>query len=190
VPAIPPFDTLASDGVVTLRAWREDDVPAIVEACRDPEVIYWTRVPDPYDESDAHEYIAQAEKTREEGSAISTAICDADSGDYLGSIDLRLARDGRGDIGYFVAAHARRRGVATRAVKLLADYGFRKLGLGRIEIVTHPENAVSQRVAEGAGFTREAVLHGYISLRDDSRSDAVMFSRVAATERPRSRSRS
>ena len=70
MPPIPAFDVLASDGVVTLRAWRDDDVAAIVDACRDPEVIRWTRVPDPYDESDAHEYIAQTEKSREEGTAV------------------------------------------------------------------------------------------------------------------------
>jgi len=45
-----------TDGVVTLRSHRPDDVPRMVEQCRDPESIAWTMVPTPYDERDAEEY--------------------------------------------------------------------------------------------------------------------------------------
>ena len=171
------FDTLATDGVVALRSWRDEDAPAIVEACRDPDVIRWTRVPDPYGISDARQFLEQARRTQHAGMTISAAIADAGTAEYLGSIDLRGARDGRADIGYIVAPGARGRGVATRAVKLLADYGFGELDLGRIEIVTHPENVASQRVAEKAGFVRESLLRAYILLRD-GRADGVMFARV------------
>jgi RimJ/RimL family protein N-acetyltransferase len=177
---IPPFEQLATDGVVTLRAFRDDDVPAIVEACRDPEVVRWTRVPDPYDEQDAREFLAHVAAQREAGAAVGVAIAAADDDAYLGSVDLRIAHtdSGRGDIGYLVAPWARRRGTAVRAVRLLGAYGFERLGLGRIEIVVHPDNEVSQRVAERAGFEREAVLRAYIGMRD-GRHDAVMFSRLA-----------
>src|SRR4051794_5424293 len=119
--AIPPFEELATDGVVTLRAFREDDVPAIVETCRDPEVVRWTRVPDPYDESDAREFLAQTESSRQRGTELGAAIAEAETGEYLGSVAVRIdERDGgRGDIGYFVAPWARRRRVAVRAVLLL-----------------------------------------------------------------------
>jgi RimJ/RimL family protein N-acetyltransferase len=180
MPALPQFEELATDGVVTLRAFREDDLRAIVEACRDPEVVRWTRVPDPYGESDAREFLAQTETSRRRGTELGAAIADAESGEYLGSVAVRVdERDGgRGDIGYLVAPWARRRGVAVRAVRLLTDHAFRELGLGRIEITVHPDNTASQRVAERAGYTREAVLRSYITMRD-GRHDAVMFSRLA-----------
>jgi RimJ/RimL family protein N-acetyltransferase len=175
---IPRFDDLSTDGVVTLRAFRDGDVPAIVEACRDPEVVRWTRVPDPYDADDAREYLALAERNRESGGALGAAIADARSGEYLGSIELRVSeREGRGDIGYFVAPSKRGHGFAARAVRLLAGHAFERLGLGRVEIVVHPDNAASQRVAEQAGFAREAVLRSYIRMRD-GHHDGVMFSRV------------
>jgi RimJ/RimL family protein N-acetyltransferase len=181
VPPIPRFDTLASDGVVKLRAFREDDIPAVVEACRDPEVVRWTRVPEPYDETNAREFLAQSERDREDGKVVPTAIADAETDEYLGSIDLRInARDGRGDIGYFVAPAARRRGVAVRAVRLIADYGFEEVGLARIEIVTHVDNSPSRKVAERAGFKREAVLRSYVVTREGGYADGVMFSRVSA----------
>ena len=39
-----------SDGEVRLRLRADSDVPALVAACRDPEVQRWTRVPEGYDE--------------------------------------------------------------------------------------------------------------------------------------------
>jgi hypothetical protein len=38
VPAIPLPDPPLSDGSVALRPWMLDDVPALVEACADPEI--------------------------------------------------------------------------------------------------------------------------------------------------------
>jgi RimJ/RimL family protein N-acetyltransferase len=51
-----------------------------------------------------------------------------------------------------MVAEARGRGVATRAVRLLSDWAVRELGLTRVEILVHEDNAPSLRVAEKAGF--------------------------------------
>jgi RimJ/RimL family protein N-acetyltransferase len=42
--------------------------------------------------------------------------------------------------------------VATRAVRLLADWARDELGLTRLEILPHKDNEASRRVAEKAGF--------------------------------------
>jgi len=152
-----------------------------VRTCRDPEVVRWTRVPAPYDEGNAREFLAEMEKRREAGTIVNTAIADATTDEYLGSIDLRIDEaNRRGDVGYMVAPWARRRGVAVRAVKLMAVYGFEQLGLGRVEIVVHVDNPASQGVAERAGFEREAVLRAYVAERDGGLADGVMFSRISA----------
>jgi RimJ/RimL family protein N-acetyltransferase len=112
---------------------------------------------------------------------VTAAIAGAETGDYLGAVDLHIVvEDRRGHIGYLVAPWARRRGVAVRAVNLIVAHGFERLGLGRIEIVTHPDNLVSQRVAERAGFEREATLRSYL-LHRNRRNDGVMFSRLSGT---------
>ncbi|MFL5884792.1 MAG: GNAT family N-acetyltransferase [Thermoleophilaceae bacterium] len=172
---------VAGDGVITLRAFRDEDMEPLVRACRDPEVVRWTRVPSPYDESMAREFRAEMEKRRQDGTVVNSAIADASTDDYLGSIDLRIdAPNRRGNIGYLVAPWARRRGVAVRAVRLVTAYGFDTLALGRIEIVTHVDNPASQGVAERAGFEREAVLRAYVAERDGGLADGVVFSRVPA----------
>jgi hypothetical protein len=45
-----------TDGVVTLRAHRPDDVPALLEQAVDPLMVQWTTVPVPASEDSAHAY--------------------------------------------------------------------------------------------------------------------------------------
>ena len=59
---------------------------------------------------------------------------------------------GAGEIGYWVAREARGRGVATRAVRLVAGWATSELGLTTLEIVVHEDNAASNAVARAAGF--------------------------------------
>jgi Acetyltransferase (GNAT) domain len=49
-----------TDGVVALRPRTEDDIPAITEACQDPEIARWTPVPSPYTEDDPREFLRAA----------------------------------------------------------------------------------------------------------------------------------
>ena len=60
----------------------------------------------------------------------------------VGSVALRLRAEPepRGEIGYWVAAAARRAGVGARAVRLLAGHGLEALGLAWIEIAVSPHN--------------------------------------------------
>src|SRR6476619_3999237 len=78
----------------------------------------------------------------------------------LGLISLRIAeRDpGLAAVGYWLRPDARGRGAATIALQLIARWAFNEVGVQRLELTTAPENVASQRVAEGAGFTREGIL--------------------------------
>jgi RimJ/RimL family protein N-acetyltransferase len=151
MPAITP-PTL-TDGVIAVRPPRESDIPAIVVACRDPEIARWTRVPSPYTREDAERFLAIAAAEARAGHGVALAV--ADAGDRLvGTVGvMELDRAGYGEIGYWTAADARGRGVASRAVTLVRDWAHTALGLTRIEILTHRDNRASQRVAERASFT-------------------------------------
>jgi RimJ/RimL family protein N-acetyltransferase len=81
-----------------------------------------------------------------------------------------------GHIGYWVAREARGRGLCTHALRVVCRWAIDELRLGRLELVTDPDNFASQRVAEKAGFQREAVLRAHLLYRDGSRRDSVMFS--------------
>lgn len=151
-------------GPTALRPWRDSDVPAVVAACQDPEIPRWTRVPSPYGESDARAYMLQRYDAIRTGAAAPFAIVQATEDRLLGSISLmRIAWEhARAEVGYWLAREARGEGHATRAVGLICSWGFSALGLERIDLFAATGNRPSRRVAQRAGFTREAVLRSHM----------------------------
>jgi RimJ/RimL family protein N-acetyltransferase len=174
---VPPL----TDGVVALRPWRDDDVPWIVDAVQDPEIPRFTGVPPGQTADGVRRWLARVEPERE----AALAIVEAASGALLGSIGLRRTADDPwiAEAGYWVAREARGRGVATRALRLLADWALPALDLARLQLTTHEENVASQRVAEAAGFRREGLLR---ALREQHgrRVDLLLYSRLPGDAAP------
>ena len=166
---------MLTDGVVRLRRWTLDDVDEIV-ACLDgePEIARWLDlVPQPYTAADARAYIDGTLAPDES----KYAIADAADGRVLGSIGIRVDGLGdAGDIGYWVRADARGRGVVTRALVLLSRDALAQ-GVGRVQLRADPENAASCRAAEKAGFMREGVMRSvHWNERLGRRQDHVLYS--------------
>jgi ribosomal-protein-alanine N-acetyltransferase len=80
-------------------------------------------------------------------------ICDATTGQRLGNIALSFDAT-VGELCFWEAASGRRRGVATRALRLLSEWAFATLGLSEIRLWTHVDNVASRLVAERAGYRR------------------------------------
>jgi RimJ/RimL family protein N-acetyltransferase len=158
-----------------LRPWRLEDVPAVAAACQDAEIARWLAfVPQPYTEEDARFYIKDCLASGED--RLPFAITDTATAEVIGSIEMRVNRMLTGHIGYWLAPEVRGRGLTAEALLALSRWGFEELRLGRVELVTDPDNMASQRVAEKAGFTREGILRAILVDRDGSRRDGVMFS--------------
>jgi len=180
-----PGDHLV-EGETALRAWRDSDLEPLVVACQDPEISRWTRVPYPYGSADARAYLLQRHDSLHAGIAAPFAIVSsADRDHLLGSISLmRFSwQHSRAEVGYWLAKDARGHGHTTRAVRLVTAWGFRSLGLQRIDLLAATGNPASQRVAERCGFTREAVLRSYLQAKD-GRQDMVAFGLLASDPRP------
>jgi RimJ/RimL family protein N-acetyltransferase len=182
----PPPDPPLSDGVVTLRPWREGDAAAIAEACRDEEITRWLdQVPQPYSRTDAREYVAATTRNWREGTAASFAVTDAKAGGVLGSISLHWLdpEQAVGEIGYWVASSSRDRGVASRAVRLAAKWALEECRLERLQLRADVRNAASRRVAEKCGFREEGVIRSIrFSPRQGRRVDFIMYSLLRGEE--------
>ena len=137
-----------------LRLPREDDVPAITDACQDPAIRRWTRVPSPYTREDASAWVALARIARDRGSALHLAIARVEDDALIGSVGADLRRSSRLDaeLGYWVAERARGHGYAARAVRLLTPWVRETLGLERLEIHVMTGNDPSGAVARSSGF--------------------------------------
>jgi RimJ/RimL family protein N-acetyltransferase len=159
------------DDVVTLRPWREEDADAVYEACQDAELQFWLpALPRPYRREDALAFVRGELELGPHQYAIEV------DGVAVGSIGMFVNRNRTAHIGYWCAAEARGRGVVTRALRLLTAHAFENLGVLRAELITDPDNAASQRVAEKVGYRREGVLRSSLDHPDGRRRDSVMFS--------------
>lgn len=158
---------------IALRPFRIDDAAAVVAACRDPEIMRFTFMKDGLSEAEAVEWILMGNRRWADGHPIFAIVGPDDR--LLGEVGLNVnARHISAEGHYWVTASERQRGVATRALGLVADWGFSK-GIQRLFLVIHPENLASNRLAERMGFTREGVLRSYEPVKDQ-RPDLVSWS--------------
>ncbi|MBO4207572.1 GNAT family N-acetyltransferase [Micromonospora echinofusca] len=168
------------DGV-RLRLFLDDDVADLATACADPLVQRFVpAMPDPYTRTDAHWWVTEGAPAVWAGGGAAYAVVDPATDRLLGGTGIAqvVPTRGQAEIGYWVAPWARGRGVATAAVRALTGYAFTE-GLARVELLTHPENAASQRVALAAGYRREGVRQAASPTRDGGRQDLVAWIRLA-----------
>lgn len=107
---------------------------------------------------------------------------------FLGGINIKVfdvpGTKRLGNIGYWVRSDGVGRGVATAAVKLISEFGFKELKLLRLEIGADVANVASRRVAEKAGYQYEGVLrHGLIT--NGRPVDQALYGMIAADLEPR-----
>jgi RimJ/RimL family protein N-acetyltransferase len=168
---MPPLslpDPELADDAIRLRMPAVADVPAITEACQDPDIQHFTFVPVPYGEQDARDWVDGAAARAAAGEALSLVIASAgERAQLLGTVAL-LRPDWvqrTVEIGYWVAPWARGGGLAVRAVKLLAPWALRTLDLARVACEVDVDNAASRQVAQRAGFVAEDASPAPITLK-------------------------
>lgn len=176
---IRPPDPPLSDGVVTLRPWGEEgDVEAITSACNDRAIAeFLDLIPSPYTEDDARAYLEICREGWDDGTQTNFAI--TEGAHALGSIGVRWVEPDQGvaEVGYWVAAEARGRGLCTRAVRLVSRWVLEDCRAERLQLRADELNPASRKVAENAGFTEEGTLRSSrYNPRLGRRVDFVMYS--------------
>ncbi|MEW6401048.1 MAG: GNAT family protein [Chloroflexota bacterium] len=174
-----PYTTLSDDFLI-LRPFQFDDARELYAAVNESlselnPWMSWARVG--YSQSDAMTYITMARAEWGEGSMFSFAVIDKETGALLGACGLSHIHPVYFycNLGYWVRTSQRGRGIAGRAARLVARFGFKELRLVRVEVVVAVGNETSLRVAEKIGAQREGVLRNRVIVRNDLH-DAVMFS--------------
>jgi len=165
----------------SIRAYEPEDAQALWEAARESvrDVFPWLPWCHPdYSMAEAVEWIRSRAPLAAEGREYAFAIVGTD-GRFLGGCGVnqinRLHRFG--NLGYWVRTSATGHGVATEAVRQVAEFAFRTADLVRLEIVCAVGNDASQRVAERAGAVREGILRHRLLVHGQP-VDAVMYSLV------------
>ena len=177
MPLLPKTLTLR-DGELELRRLAPNDRDAIADACRDPAILRWTTLPDPFTLAAADELLAEAEACWNAGTVAELGI--VRDGRLLGATHLAFHADWRASVAYWLAPGARGTGVATRAVTLLLRWGFEICDdLVRVELWSIVGNEASDAVARRVGFVEEGVLRSRLPYRGGYR-DIRCFSFLRA----------
>jgi RimJ/RimL family protein N-acetyltransferase len=148
------------------------------ELARDPDVQRNTYVPVPPPPGFGRTWAKRYEEGRVDRSREGFAVVDTDDGSFLGiAVAVRLDEEaGEAELGYVVAPHARGRGVASSALRLLTEWGFER-GLQRLELRISTDNEASMRVAERCGYLREGLLRS-LHFKAGKRLDMVVYARL------------
>ncbi|MFC4060903.1 GNAT family N-acetyltransferase [Planomonospora corallina] len=147
-----PSISLSGQGI-RLREWTDADLPAMAGLFDDPQIDRWTPIRSPFTVGDARAYLTRAREGRAAGTRIHLAIT-GEGGAAQGEVLLFRAgpHDSDAELGYAIGAPYRRRGLATRAVRLMTGYAYGTLGMGRVLLRIAPGNEASAAVARAAGF--------------------------------------
>lgn len=173
----PARRALAAEGGLWLRPVASTDAVALLAAARDSvaEVAPWTAWCDAdYQLEHARSWASRQEGLWARGEQSTLTIEEEGSEGIAGTCGFNaIHRDAAFcNLAYWVRTSGT--GLASRTARRVAQFGVEELGLGRIEILAAVENVASQRAAEKAGSTREAVLRRRLVVREKV-FDAMMF---------------
>jgi RimJ/RimL family protein N-acetyltransferase len=132
-----------------------------------------------YSIEESRAWVESRAEAWKKGTQYDFVITDARDGSFLGGCGLNhIDHNNRiANLGYWVRTSRTKKGVASAAARLLAQFGLGKLKLNRIEIMAAVGNKASQRVAEKVGAKREGILRNRRVVRERV-YDVVMFSLI------------
>ncbi len=173
---------ILTNGVITLRplvpADEADAHAAVVES--QPNLARWfdwaSRA---YSREDMRSFITASRQAWVHGNAYPFGIFENETGQVIGTVGINhlIPANRAANLGYWVRSSRLRRGVASAAVRLMAEFAFRQVGLTRLEIACLPDNVASRGVAEKCGAKFEAIARNRIVFRNKA-WDAALYTLI------------
>jgi len=169
-----------ADFNIKLRKLFPDDKYRLAELANNKKISINMRdaFPHPYTLEDAEKFITASNgKDPQEVFAIEY------NGEYVGNIGLHKANDvyrKSAEIGYFLGEPFWNKGIMTKVVELICEYGFRELDIVRIHTGVFEYNKASRRVLTKCGFVKEGVFKSAL-YRNGKIYDEIRFARIKSS---------
>lgn len=166
--------TLRGEDIV-LRPFRVSDAATLAEEVGDAEIVRWMTIELPVTVEDAERFILDTQGAWDKREAAHFAIAEDPGGPMIGYLGVLSVEDSMRavEIGYWVARHARAKGVARSALRLALDWIPDAIGPERIELGMAKGNEASARVAEACGFVLREVVAGGVELHGAKRDEWI-----------------
>jgi len=160
-----------------LEPFGTQHLDALREFIGDPEVLRFTRIPEPTPPDFPETWLARYDAARRDGTREAFAAIGND-GELLGlglvpTLDHETSE---AELGYIVAPPHRGRGVGVAILRELTTWTFAQ-GIQRCELFIDVRNPASEGVARSAGYTHEGTLRS-VHHKQGTRVDVTVWSRL------------
>lgn len=164
-------------GNIKLRPLRLSDAERLAELANNEKISRNLRdgFPNPYTLANAENFLSKF--TNQDPT---TYFGIEYNGEHVGNISLVPGQDiyrKSAEIGYFIGEPYWNKGIVTTAVNLITEYGFKQLGIIRIQTGVFEYNTVSMRVLEKCGFVKDGVFHKSV-FKQNKIWDEVRYSKI------------
>jgi len=163
---------------IILREFAEGDLDDCMAVVGDPDVTYFlsfdTRMRDQQTEV-LFKDIQRAQSDPRPDYYL--AIADRGTDQLIGFVRIALDAHQRGELGYAMRKDRWGQGITTEACQVILDFGFKTLGLHRIQAACGPDNHGSQKVLDKLGFTYEGRMRDHVFTNSVWR-DSLLYSKL------------
>lgn len=137
---------------VSIRPVQIEDAPVLQKlATSHPSIVKQTRLPDPYPENGAEQWLQHAVSDHKAGTEFSFAIQNREK-QVVGVCGLIPKNDFDAEIGYWIGKPFWGNGYATAAIDELLNFAFEEKSFQRVFALTLDDNIGSKRSLEKNGF--------------------------------------
>jgi RimJ/RimL family protein N-acetyltransferase len=171
--------TIPVTAQIELTEVRENDKTQLIQYLNDLSIFNNTLViPYPYTEASADFFVNLCRELEEKHGFIANfAIRSRETGKLIGGCGRFVKDTYKDEIGYWIGAPFRNRGMMTAVIKALCEHLFETTDLVRIEANVFVENDASARALEKADFQCEGILRKYV-IKNGEAKDVFSYSRL------------
>ena len=168
---------IARKDEVIIRELEKTDFSKLVEYADNENVSINLRdaFPHPYTMDDAEKFFKMVQEQNPK-----TFFAIEYQGNYVGNISLSVGTDvyrNSAELGYFNGESFWNKGITTKAVNMMTDFGFEKLNIVRIHTGVFEYNVASQRVLEKCGFQKEGIFRKAVT-KNKKLYDEIRFAKI------------
>ena len=172
-----------SHGLITLRAPEEKDIQQLFEGAQDPIIPVFTRIPSNYSMANAEFYVRERSPNafaNQTELQLAVEYGNGDDAQFAGAFSFHSMdlREHMAEIGYWLIAPMRGKGIGSTATKMLTQFGFESIGFERIEAVVNVENEASRKLLLSSGYNLEGIMRNKSRKEDGSQKDMALYAAI------------
>ncbi len=169
------FPVIETERLLLSSLTYEDIADCVEYANNEKAQQYTLAIPFPYTEEDAKNFVDLCKEEFNKGNSITLGIRIKETRKLIGSIELRLKKFDKAEVGYMINEAYWNKGYTSEALKAMLSFGFRELHLNKIYAFHLLGNDASAAVMKKSNMQYEATLQQHVK-KNDAYYDIALYS--------------